>query len=603
MNKSTIRSIIATDCGSTTTKCILIELVDGEYRLALRGESPTTVEAPVEDVTQGVINAIREVQEMAGRPILDDDNNIIRPYNEEQGVDLYLSTSSAGGGLQMVVGGVIQEMTAKTAEKAALGAGAIVLDSFAVNDGRLPYQKIERIRQLRPDMVLLAGGIDGGTVKHVMELAEVFASANPQPRLGSDYQLPVIFAGNQDANPYIKELLQSKVALDIVPNLRPVLEIENLQPAQAKIQDQFLEHVMAQAPGYPRLMKLTDRPIMPTPAAVGSIMQRIATKDGINILGVDIGGATTDVFSVVDETFNRSVSANYGMSYSLSQVFLDAGLDNVMRWIPFDIAERDLRNRVKNKMIRPTSIPFLLKELVIEQAMAREALRLSLDQHKLLCTDLKGVQKSQDIASLFQVDTGPQSLVQMMTIDMIIGSGGVLSHAPNRAQTALMLIDAFLPEGVTRLTVDSIFMMPQLGVLAEIHPEAATQVFEKDCLVELGTCIAPVGESSAKKGQPLATITIDGKQYDITGQEIKVVSLEEKTVYTVEITPEAQFDVGSGPGVPRTVEVLGGVVGLVLDGRGRPWSPPEERQAQITTQQQTNRVFNCYPEISEEDGK
>src|SRR5437667_10266026 len=167
-----IRSILATDCGSTTTKAILIERRDGHYRLIVRGEAPTTVEAPFEDVTRGVLNAIMEVEELAGRKILDVEK-ILTPQSGTQGVDLYISTSSAGGGLQMMVSGLVKSMTGESAQRAALGAGAIVMDVIASNDGRLPHETIKRIRHLRPDMILLSGGLDGGTVSHVVELAEL----------------------------------------------------------------------------------------------------------------------------------------------------------------------------------------------------------------------------------------------------------------------------------------------------------------------------------------------------------------------------------------------------------------------------------------------
>ena len=121
-----IQSILATDCGSTTTKAILIERqANGHSQLSVRGEAPTTVESPVEDVTVGVINAITEVQELSGRRILDDNQQIIKPQIADQGVDLYISTSSAGGGLQLMVAGVVRNLTADSAERAALGAGAI----------------------------------------------------------------------------------------------------------------------------------------------------------------------------------------------------------------------------------------------------------------------------------------------------------------------------------------------------------------------------------------------------------------------------------------------------------------------------------------------
>ncbi len=134
--------IVATDCGSTTTKAILIEKVGDEYRQTYRGEAPTTVEAPFEDVTRGVLNAIVEIEELSGRKILDGDTIITPCRDDKTGVDMYISTSSAGGGLQMMVTGVVQNMTGESAQRAALGAGAIVIDVLAANDGRLPHEKI-----------------------------------------------------------------------------------------------------------------------------------------------------------------------------------------------------------------------------------------------------------------------------------------------------------------------------------------------------------------------------------------------------------------------------------------------------------------------------
>ena len=306
------------------------------------------------------------------------------------------------------------------------------------------------------------------------------------------------------------------MALTLTENIRPVLEEENLDPARHVIHDLFLEHVMAQAPGYRKLMDWTSAPIMPTPGAVGEIMQTIARQQEINVVGVDIGGATTDVFSVFDGVFNRTVSANLGMSYSVSNVLAEAGLDHIMRWVPFDIEEADLRDRIKNKMIRPTTIPQLMQELQVEQAIAREALRLAFDQHRALAVGLKGVQSKRTLADVFEQEATGESLVEMMALDMLVGSGGVLSHAPRREQSCAMLIDAFQPAGVTRLAVDSIFMMPHLGVLSTVDERAATEVFERDCLIYLGTCMAPVGEG--KDGEVCLQYEIDLPSRRRTGQ-------------------------------------------------------------------------------------
>ena len=601
MSKSDIQSILATDCGSTTTKAILIEKRNGVFRLIVRGEAPTTVEAPVEDVTQGVLNAVAEVQELAGRQILTDDGKaIIKPFDEKtkKGVDIYVSTSSAGGGLQMMVTGVVKTMSGESATRAALGAGAIVMDVLATNDGRLPHQKIQRIRHLRPDMILLSGGVDGGNTKQVIGLAEIIAAASPKARLGVGYELPVLYAGNKEAREQIKNALGNKVALDITDNLRPSMEKENLMPTRQKIQHLFLEHVMSHAPGYPHLMELTDVPIMPTPGAVGDIMQLISKKKGITVVGADIGGATTDVFSVFQGIYNKSVSANYGMSYSISNVFAEAGLENVMRWVPFEMDERDLRNRVKNKMIRPTTIPSLIEELIVEQACAREALRLSFDQHRSLAVGLKGVQQERTIGDVFDQTMTGESLVNLKDLNMLIGSGGVLSHAPRRQQTAMMLIDAFLPEGITQLTVDSIFMMPQLGVLATVQEEAALSVFERDCLIYLGTCVSPTGV--VKKDEPVLDFTLtmpNGEKISRTlnGGELNVIPLAIGEVAKIHVKPKWGFDMGNGDGKEFEGEVHGGVVGVIFDTRGRPFSLPKDNAERVNIVKSWYKAMNLYP--------
>jgi uncharacterized protein (TIGR01319 family) len=596
MSKKDLEVIIATDCGSTTTKAVLIEKKGDTYRQTFRGEAPTTVEAPFEDVTKGVLNSITEVEELSGRKILDGEK-IITPNNGNTGVDIYVSTSSAGGGLQMMVAGAVKAMTGESAQRCALGAGAIVMDVLASNDGRADHEKIERIRQLRPDMMLLSGGTDGGTVTHVVELAQFLKAADPKPRLGASYKLPVIYAGNNKAHAKIKEILDERTALIITENLRPSLERENLMPARHKIHDIFLEHVMQQAPGYPRLMKMVGAPIMPTPAAVGSMTEKFAKANNFNVLAVDIGGATTDVFSVFSEVFNRTVSANLGMSYSISNVMAEAGLANILRWLPFDIDEQDLRNRLKNKMIRPTTIPQTVEDLQIEHAVSREALRLAFDQHKALAVGLKGVQQERSISDAFDQTSSGQSLINVMHLDYVIGSGGILAHSPRRTQSMMMMIDAYQPEGVTRMAVDSIFMMPHLGVLAQISEKAALDVFYHDCLVRMGTCLAPKG--LAKEGQKIMDWEVTGsdgrKEHgELRFGDIIHVPFESPKAKLV-AKPVKGFDMGAGSGNRVEADIEGGVVGLVLDGRGRPFNISKEPAKRRDNLNKWYKSMGMYP--------
>jgi uncharacterized protein (TIGR01319 family) len=570
--------IIATDVGSTTTKARFFHLKDGEWRFLVAGEAPTTVEAPYEDVTLGVQNAVREVEELTGHKLLSPEGSgIIIPYDGEKGVDLYCTTSSAGGGLQMMVAGLIKSMTAESANRAALGAGAIVMDVIARDDGRQPYQKIQRIRSLRPDMILMAGGTDGGAGSHVMEIAELIKAAEPKPRLGVAYKLPIVYAGNKSLRKEIENLMKAEFALQMVDNIRPVLEVENTEPARRAVHELFMEHVMSHAPGYQKLMQWTDVDIMPTPAGEGMAMQLIANSYKKNVLGVGLGGATTNVYSVVDGRFVRSVSANLGMSYSVTNVMKEAGIDNIMRWIPFNLDREEVASRLMNKMIRPTTIPQTLEDLIVEHSVAREALRLGLQHHRTIATRLKGIQLQRTISDMFEQAVA-ESYVEMMNIDICAGTGGLLSHAPRRVQAMYILSDAWLPEGVTRMFQDSVFMMPHIGVLSTVYRDAAWSIFDKDCLVRMGTNIAAAG--TGKVGEHCMTVELDKPsgehvKEELNFGEIRIVELHEREEAKAMITPAKDFNVGAGPGKEIETTVSGGVAGLMLDARGRPLYLPE----------------------------
>ena len=599
-----MQRIVATDCGSTTTKAILIERnSDGDYRLVARGEAPTTVERPFEDVTLGVLNAITELEEITeeqvpegfekARRTLIKDDRVWRLFKNgkrtgERGSpleasELYVSTSSAGGGLQMMVAGVVKSMSAESAERAALGAGAILMDTLAVDDGRKDHEKVETLRRLRPDIILMSGGTDGGTRTHLAEMAEVIVRADPKPRFG-DMKLPVIYAGNKDARDDVREILGDGIELKIVANIRPTLEAENLDPARDEIHELFLEHVMQQAPGYSKLLEWTSEEVMATPNAVGKLLKEFAEHEELNVLGVDIGGATTDVFSVFksedgERIYNRTVSANLGLSYSICNVLKEAGTDNIVRWLPMEIDPFDIRNRLRNKMIRPTTIPQTYEDLLIEHAVAREALRLAFAHHKSLARELKGMQQQRDVGQIFDQTATGQTLIKMMELDMMIGSGGVLSHAPKRAQSALMMLDAYQPEGITMITVDSIFMMPHLGVLSEHFAEAARQVFEYDCIVKCGHCISPVGVGKA--GERCVTVTGEGVSLELPCGSMAVIPLGRGEFKELTVSPSKNFDVGEGKGRPVTAKLEGGTVGVIVDARGRPFALPEDKDQRI----------------------
>jgi hypothetical protein len=230
-----------------------------------------------------------------------------------------------------------------------------------------------------------------------------------------------------------------------------------------------------------------------------------------------------------------------------------------------------------DKLVFPTTVPETLLDLLIEQALAREALRLSLGHHVSLVTSLNKQASAIQRALLTYeaqaiVTRAKQRLLNMQRIGLVVGSGGVLSHAPRRAQAAAILVDAFAPLGYTELAVDSIFMMPHLGVLSESEPEIALEVLERDCFVPLGPCVSLVSAQKPEPGAFAANCTLR------TGQEIKRSEIGFGEVFSwplgrdeqaqLRVEAAAGFDFGAGPGRLLERVVTGGEVGVMIDARG-----------------------------------
>ncbi len=579
------RSVLGLDCGSTTTKAALFARgPEGRLALVDRRDAPTTVEAPLEDVTVGVRQAVKTLEDATGwRLLAPGRRGFLTPARgPRRGVDAVVATSSAGGGLRVLVAGVMRGMTAESAERAALGAGAIVSEVISVDDGRRTHEKLERIRQVEPDMVLLAGGVDGGNVSHVAGLAELIFTAGPRPRFAQDPgdRLPVVFAGNREASGRVREILGSSALFASVANLRPRLEQEDVFPAKLEMQELFMKHVMVHAPNYRELVSWVDT-ILPTPAAVGRAVEMVAASLGDPVLAVDVGGATTDVFSVHEGRLYRSVSANLGLSYSALNLLEAAGRDRITRWLGPDWQGPDIRDTVANKAIRPTTLPETPEDLELEQAMAREAMRLALARHEGIVVTLRGVHQQRNAADIFdQAPTG-RSLLEMGRLKAVVGGGGVLSQAPEPRQVAAMLVDGLGPWGVTRLFYDKGFLFPHAGSLASLSPSSARELLFQQALVPLGTLIAPLQPGAATSRKPPsrglaleAVFSPPGEKprtLEVAWGEWRVLPLPGACRARLELHPiGSATDVGAGPGQDWDGMVDGGAVGVILDTRGRP---------------------------------
>jgi uncharacterized protein (TIGR01319 family) len=546
-----------TDVGSTTTKAILFAR-EGGWRF-FREEASTTVEKPHEDVTVGVRSALQALERRTGQKLLRDGEPSIP----------YLSTSSAGGGLAMVVTGLVRDITADSADRVALGAGAIVLDIFALNDGRTPYRKIEDLKRLRPDMVLLAGGFDGDAISGPVFLAELVSESGLRPKLSASQKLPVIYGGNVKAREDVKRSLGDGFLFYPVSNIRPSGGREKLEPARNAIQDLFMDHVMSQAPGYEQLKTWTSAPILPTPAAFARVLALVSKDLGAKVLAVDVGGATTDVFTVDGDQVFRTVSANLGMSYSLRNVAEIGGVTPISDLLDVDISEAELWNRLGNKHISPTSLPVTNEAMQIEWAAAsiaiREAVRAHLEVYQgamlslsRAALDIRGAVRSR------VREREAQPAPDLADYDLVIGSGGILSHSPRQA-AAMMLVDALELRGLTALAVDSAFMFPHLGVLAEVRPELARELFYSLGIVRLGTAFSALG---SKRG--ISAVRVTGVSPRGDGVD-RTVNVGEIAVVPLRGTAELHVRGGGEEWrLDRTIRVEDEACGLIADVRPRP---------------------------------
>ncbi|MBD3286478.1 hypothetical protein GF359_07945, partial [candidate division WOR-3 bacterium] len=361
----------------------------------------------------------------------------------------------------------------------------------------------------------------------VVRLAELLTLANPEPKFRQSEKIPLVFCGNEDARILITRTLADNFDIWIVDNVRPDTETTNTGPAKEKIHELFMENVMERAPGYAGLKKWVSADIIPTPAGVEKILRLYAENSKENILMVDMGGATTDIFSNISGDYHRTVAANIGMSYSVSNIMARAGIERIMRHLPEVFDEVEVRDYIGNKTLNPTYVPDSDEERRIEQAAAIAGLEVAWEQHREMNFKIarlgwldkrKKIQDYNKFEDTFYATS--EKYFQLSDVDVVIGAGGVLSHAETADEVFWMLTEGFKPRGITKLTLDKSFKSPHLGVLATVNPDAALELFTAECLVEIGWVVAPTGRMSADKPALEVTDGDTGKSRTMVGGDM-----------------------------------------------------------------------------------
>ncbi|QJW45532.1 MutL protein [bacterium BFN5] len=454
-----MNNVLLIDFGSTYTKITAVDIEQESIIGTARGI--TTVDT---DIMDGLNKALAELFAQTGKL------EFVK----------VLACSSAAGGLKMVAIGLVPELTAEAAKRAALGAGAKILGVFG---HELSEYELTEIAQLDPDIILLAGGTDGGNKQVILHNAAVLKD------LGKD--IPIVVAGNKSVTPTVVKIL-SETMTQVVPtaNVMPKLNEINIEPARQSIREVFLQRIV-EAKGLNKANKLVDRLVMPTPAAVLKAAELLScgtpTEAGIgDLMVVDIGGATTDVYSIAkgDPTTNavlrglpepfgkRTVEGDLGMRYSATALLKAAGADMIA-----DFAGSSAEN-VEHYIERVSGdidhLPQTEPEKKLEVAMGRSCTKIGVDRH--------AGQLETHYSAIGQVFV--QTGKDLTNVRTVIGTGGVIisNEKPLDILTGIQY-EASSPQILKpkqpKFAIDKQYILAAMGLLCEDYPDIAIRMMKK----------------------------------------------------------------------------------------------------------------------------
>jgi uncharacterized protein (TIGR01319 family) len=373
-------SLLAIDVGSITTRATFFDLVEGHYRFIASGQSPTTAAAPLRDVITGVRKAIENLEIVTGHKFLGEDHNLIMPAAEGIGVDTFAATYSAGPAIKTAVVGLLDDVSLESTQRLARSIYARVVETIGLNDTRKPEEQIDSLVRLCPDLILIAGGTDGGATRSVQRLMETVGLACFL--LPVDKRPALLYAGNQELAEEVKSSFQSLTSsLRISPNLRPGIETEDLQPAQRELNELYTQVRRNQMNGVDLLNTWTGNTLMPTASAEGRVIRFLSKvyDSSKGILGVDLGASAATIAAAFSGELTLGVYPQLGLGEGLANLLRYTNLEDILKWMHLEITSEAVRDYLYQKSIYPASLPATAEDLCIEQAVARQSLYVALN--------------------------------------------------------------------------------------------------------------------------------------------------------------------------------------------------------------------------------
>ncbi len=565
-------AILAVDIGSVHTRAILLDMVDGMYRFVARGEAPTTAGYPWNNALVGVQHVIRQITEATGRVLLDESGTLIIPEeNAFSGVGGFVATSSGGKPIRAVLFGLMPDVSLISGRRAAASAYISLIDTFHLGDPRTPEQQIDALLKADADLVLIVGGTDGGAVASMRKQIGTIALAFSL--MDSTARPTVLYAGNRDLAGEVEDKGDEVgMRVLIADNVRPTLDTEHLDDAQAQLASLFHQQKSRNTPGINEVGSWTEDGVFPTAHGFSRFIHALGVLRGQSVLGVDLGSGSTSVAAYLSEERYLNVFGYLGMGHAANQALNHIRPENLIRWLTFTPERPEvIVDYVWNKSLYPHVIPSSPQELEIEYALARE-----LTRHAVL--------------SARQSWRNARQQGLLPHFDTIVLSGSTLTCTPSMDWSALLALDALLPVGISRVLLDPWGIATALGMIAPHSPQAFVQTLETGAFIDLGTVISISGRARRSeivlRGSLRSEDTVKGEPFEVRCGTITTIPLAYGQQAELTLQPRR----GEIEGMSRRrFNVTGGELGLIIDARGRPWRFPrddEERRSLMREWQQ-----------------
>lgn len=559
-------SMLAIDIGAANTRAVLFDVVEGEYRFVASGIAPSTAESPLRDVSEGARNAIQVLQGILKRNLLDISRSLILPSQPDgSGVDALVITVSAGPAVKTLVVGLLKDVSLESARRLTESTYTRVIDSVSLGGHRKPEQQIDTILRQRPEMVIIAGGTDGGASRSVQKLLEPIGLASYL--LPEEKRPAVLFAGNEKLMDEVKSLVGSLASyLHFSPNIRPSLDKENIPPAESELAQMFIKIRKKQLKGLDILDLWAGGHTLPTAFATGRMVRFLSNVYGSpkGLLSVDLGASSTVIAAGFKDKSVLKVYPQFGQGENLTGLLNYTSIDDILRWSTLDIPPTVLIDFLHQKALYPATIPATKEDLVIAQSVAKQSLFLAMREAR----------------GDFPKDAAFIKPTLTPLFDPIIAGGAALSDASRPGQSLLLLLDSVQPVGISTVILDQNNLMPLLGAAGSVNNILPVHVLETGAFLSVGTVICPV--VTAKYGAAILKAKV---VYD-TGAEanvdlkygfLEVLPLGSGESGKLTIQPARGVDIGFGPGRGvKNMQINGGALGVVFDGRGRPLDLPSD---------------------------